>query len=1085
MLEKIAQMFRSRVSTDLDLQASRRNRLKRGLHIESLEDRSLLSSIVWSPSTALPAPRSDAAAVLGTNHSVYLLGGNANTVEVQAPGSTSWANSPSIDKQRVAPGVGPLADGRILIFGGQNVGEAIEETYLYDPSNINSNDGPVMSNVRAEGAYATDPQSGLVYAIGGVNDSGSALNSVEKYNPNTNTWSSAASLPDSRSDIAAAADDAGHIFVFGGRRAGFGSNDVSNQVFRYNISTNDWQTMAPMPASLRDMIAVTGPNDGKIYVIGGRNATNPVASVYAYDYGANTWSVETSLITAVTDAAAVLDGDGRILVLGGRNSLGQIISDVQVTQDLDAVDTVPVFVSTPITTATSTATYNYQAVATGNPLPTFALVSPPSGMTINALGLISWTPNESHVGSRSVTVRATNRAGSIDQVFSIVVASSIPVITSTPVTNGETGVAYQYVVNATGAPNPTYALATSVAGMAIDATTGIITWTPTDIQVGNFNVTVTATNTNGSKQQSFVVAVTDRSVPTTPTLLTVASTTLNSVSLSWTSSSDNVGVSKYRVYEQYKYGWRNSRTGYRLKQDNIASNSTTIPGLTAGTSFKLVVAAVDAAGNESLRSNLVLATTLKLPTLSIYYGQISNVAATHEMLPIQVSGYGIPAPTLSLVSGPSGLTFDPATGVANWTPADMQVGIHAATFRATNSEGSATVTATINVQANLPVVSKTFAYFGTTFSTPFAVEGDPFELQLYETFTNSPITWSVVSGPTGMIVDPATGAVSWTPGAEHVGIANAVFRATNYAGSTDLPVSLTVHPLGTDLRAPTPVAGITVSVIDSTRAAITWAPSTDNVSVDSYRITSSYRTRSGRFMRTVTKTFTAPASATMFEMTGLSAVKQTVSINAIDASGNVSAAGQYFSFTPVANPTFPSIGLAGPQPTNVVVGQALQIQLTDSNVSPRSFAFQTAPIGATIDSATGLIAWTPAYENTGIATFTVRATNANGYRDFTLSFPVAFTGAAPNVAYSRTGSSSATASWTAPLDTTHIAGYYVYQTWTIGSRTYSQTYTVNSPTTTSLEGLFLVGGTAAHRVRIAAFDGLGRVGLSSPSVSLV
>lgn len=238
-------------------------------------------------------------------------------------------------------------------------------------------------------------------------------------------------------------------------------------------------------------------------------------------------------------------------------------------------------------------------------------------------------------------------------------------------------------------------------------------------------------------------------------------------------------------------------------------------------------------------------------------------------------------------------------------------------------------------------------------------------------------------------------------------------------------------------------------------------------------------------MRTVTKTFTAPASATMFEMTGLSAVTQSVTIHAIDTSGNISAAGQSVSFKPVANPTFPSIGISGPQPTNVVVGQALQIQLTDSNATLRSYALQAAPSGATIDPVTGLIAWTPAYENTGIATFTVRATNVNGYRDFTLSFPVAFTGAVQSVAYVQTGSSSATASWTAPLDTTHIAGYYVYQTWTVGSRIYSHTYTINSPTTTSLEGMFLVGGTVAHRVRVAAFDGLGRVGLSYPTVTLV
>ncbi|MEO8271465.1 MAG: hypothetical protein ABI557_17210 [Aureliella sp.] len=122
------------------------------------------------------------------------------------------------------------------------------------------------------------------------------------------------------------------------------------------------------------------------------------------------------------------------------------------------------------------------------------------------------------------------------------------------------------------------------------------------------------------------------------------------------------------------------------------------------------------------------------------------------------------------------------------------------------------------------------------------------------------------------------------------------------------------------------MSGITVSVIDSSRAFVTCAPASDNVGVESYRITSSYRVRSGRYMRTVTRTFTAPADATMLEMTGLPTHIQNLSIQAIDGSGNVSPVGQAVSFTPVANPTFPSVGLVGGQPGNVVVGQNLQQQ---------------------------------------------------------------------------------------------------------------------------------------------------------------
>ena len=1089
MFSRIARLFRNRTHDLVAMRASRHSRLRRSLRVESLEDRSLMASLVWSNTQPLPVAQADAAAVLGVDDSVYLLGGiatggNLTPAQFQVAGSTSWGSAATIDKERVSPGAGALADGRIIIFGGQNGGESIEESRLYSPTNNNSNDGPSMSTERSHGAYATDPQTGLVYAFGGLNQDGLPQSSVEKYNPATNSWSPAASLPASapNSYFAAASDGAGHIFVFGGGTSGSGSNQVN----RYDVGTNSWTTMAPMPAALRGTTAVAGPNDGRIYVMGGRNASGPVATVYAYDFVSNTWALETNLPTAVTDAAAVLDSDGRILVLGGRNAAGTLLNTVQVSQDLDAVDSAPTFVSSPSTTATSTVLYSYQVVATGNPLPTFSLVSPPPGMTMNASGLISWTPNETHVGSRTVTIRATNRAGFVDQVYSIDVVSSLPLITSTPVTTGGTGTTYQYAVQATGSPAATFSLAAWPTGMTINPTTGLIGWTPTVSQVGNANVTVTATNFRGNHSQSFVISVADLAVPTTPASLVVETATLNSVSLGWNASSDNVGVAKYQILEQYKYGWRNSRTGYRLKQDNIIGTSTTIAGLDSGKGYKFVVVALDAAGNVSLRSNLVVATTLKLPTIYLYPSSQASVAATHEMFPIQVYGSGVPSPTLTLVSGPEGMTFNPATGVANYTPTDAHVGTQTAIFQATNSEGIATVTATITVRANLPVVSRTFTYFGTTWATPFAVEGDPFELQLYETFTNSPISWSIASGPIGMTIDPDLGTVSWIPTNADVGTASIVLRATNYAGSTDLPLSFDVLPLGTDLRAPTPVTGITVSVIDSTRASVTWAPSTDNVGVESYRITSSYRIRSGRFMRTVTRTFTAGPDATMLEMTGLVAHAQNLYIQAIDASGNVSPAGQVVSFTPFANPTFPSIGLSGQQPINVVVGQALQIPLTDANSTPRQFALLGAPpVGATIDATTGLISWTPTYEQVGIAAFTVRATNAFGYRDFTFSFPVAFTGAVSGVSYTNLGGGSATASWTPPTDTTHVAGYFVYQTWSISGHTYSHTYIVNSPTTTSLSGIYLVGGPVVHKVRVVAFDAFGNSGLSSPTVSLV
>ena len=89
----------------------------------------------------------------------------------------------------------------------------------------------------------------------------------------------------------------------------------------------------------------------------------------------------------------------------------------------------------------------------------------------------------------------------------------------------------------------------------------------------------------------------DTTPPTAPTNLAVTGTTAASVSLSWSASTDNVGVVAYDVY----------RNGTKV---GTASGTTyTDTGLTAGTAYTYTVRARDGAGNVSAASSGVTATT--------------------------------------------------------------------------------------------------------------------------------------------------------------------------------------------------------------------------------------------------------------------------------------------------------------------------------------------------------------------------------------------------------------------------------------------------------------------------------------------
>ncbi len=119
-------------------------------------------------------------------------------------------------------------------------------------------------------------------------------------------------------------------------------------------------------------------------------------------------------------------------------------------------------------------------------------------------------------------------------------------------------------------------------------------------------------NSNGTERQAMVwlksyVAGTgggDTQAPSAPSGLTASSTTSSSVSLAWTASTDNVGVTGYQVLRA-----PGASGGSFTQVGTSTTPSFTNTGLTASTTYRFQVRAVDAAGNTSAVSNTVTAMT--------------------------------------------------------------------------------------------------------------------------------------------------------------------------------------------------------------------------------------------------------------------------------------------------------------------------------------------------------------------------------------------------------------------------------------------------------------------------------------------
>ena len=89
----------------------------------------------------------------------------------------------------------------------------------------------------------------------------------------------------------------------------------------------------------------------------------------------------------------------------------------------------------------------------------------------------------------------------------------------------------------------------------------------------------------------------DTTPPTVPTNLVLGIATSSSIGFTWDASTDNVGVTEYKVYVDGVFN------------QTVTSEFANVTGLSSNTSYNLSVSAIDAAGNESIQSNIIVGTT--------------------------------------------------------------------------------------------------------------------------------------------------------------------------------------------------------------------------------------------------------------------------------------------------------------------------------------------------------------------------------------------------------------------------------------------------------------------------------------------
>jgi hypothetical protein len=167
-------------------------------------------------------------------------------------------------------------------------------------------------------------------------------------------------------------------------------------------------------------------------------------------------------------------------------------------------------------------------------------------------------------------------------------------------------------------------------------------WTTTASSNGSHNLFTKAYDAAGNVGTSSTVTVTvantDSTAPSQPTNLTATAQSQTSVALSWSASTDNVGVTSYLI----------QRNGAVIATVTAPTTSYTDTTAAANTSYSYQVLARDAAGNTSSASTAVSVTTPAAPDTTAPSAPANLTATATAATQVNLSW--------SAVSDPSGIT---------------------------------------------------------------------------------------------------------------------------------------------------------------------------------------------------------------------------------------------------------------------------------------------------------------------------------------------------------------------------------------------------------------------------------------------
>lgn len=379
-----------------------------------------------------------------------------------------------------------------------------------------------------------------------------------------------------------------------------------------------------------------------------------------------------------------------------------------------------------------------------------------------------------------------------------------------------------------------------------------------------------------------VVTLEDTEAPDAPTNVKASEITETSAKITWTASTDNIKVAGYNIYVD----------DVQVNRDLVTGTEYTLTDLKAGSTYKVVVEAVDTSNN----------------TQKSEAGTVKTVDTTSPSVPSEVT-------VGNITHNSAEVTWQESTDNVGVTGYNIYLNnklVNTSPVTELRCELTALEAETeyqVKVEA-LDEAGNTSVSDPTSFTTKTAPDNE------------------APTAPGGVAVSSITdnsAVVSWTASTDNVGVAgyniylndnkiNALpvtelqFQLTGLAAETEYQVrieavdgagntsssgsiSFATEALQTsDNEAPTVPSGVAVSGITESTAVVSWTESTDNVGVAGYNI-----------YLNDNKVNALPITELKFQLTGLTAeTEYQVKVEALDEAGNSSISNPVSFVTGVA-----------------------------------------------------------------------------------------------------------------------------------------------------------------------------------------